>query len=375
MTGRYGGGAGRASAVLPKPRERPNGYLRSDEAVLVGEGRRRGAGGHVELREDVADVPVDGPFADRQGLGDRPVGQAGRDEPQDLDLARAQAAGRRGSRVGPGRPARRDPGPRRAARTPRGPPRSRAAAPSRSPSCAAGLRRSGPGPGPLRTGRRAPATPPTPAGARASAPSTSPSASRTVPSVRAAIARSKRRIEPAGELAESIGCVARGANVAGGQRDLGGGLEHPRPDQVVGRLGHRAPDRRGRRSDVALRQPQQRKTGLRQAAPGAGLAIAGLGRLRTPPRKPVQLGQLVDRLADGGLGRRPRQPLARALRPRRSPRPRRRGSASARRGRRGSCRGTGPGRAATATSARAPPVHSCARRRSNIDWHASMTAQ
>ncbi len=70
------------------------GTCGSDEAVLVGEGGGRRASRHVELGEDVADVPVDGPFADRQGIGDRPVGEAGRDESEDLDLARAQAAGR-----------------------------------------------------------------------------------------------------------------------------------------------------------------------------------------------------------------------------------------------------------------------------------------
>ncbi len=100
------------------------GTVGSDQAVLVGEGRRSGPGRHVELGEDVADVPIDGPLADRQGLGDRPVRQPGRDEPEDLGLARAQATGQGGG-VGPGRPARPDPAPHRAARTPRGRPRSR----------------------------------------------------------------------------------------------------------------------------------------------------------------------------------------------------------------------------------------------------------
>ena len=59
-------------------------------------------------------------------------------------------------------------------------------------------------------------------------------------------------------------------------------------------------------------EPQQREAGLRQAAPGAGLAIAGLGRLERAAQ-PVQLGQLVDRLPDGRLGWRSGQPLARAL--------------------------------------------------------------
>ena len=63
---------------------------------------------------------------------------------------------------------------------------------------------------------------------------------------------------------------------------------------------------------VALCQPEQRQAGLRQAAPGAGLAVAGLCRLERPAQ-PVELGQLVDRLPDGRLGWRPQQPVPGAL--------------------------------------------------------------
>src|SRR5262245_59700136 len=61
--------------------------------------RRRGrARGHVELREDVAHVAVDGLLAEREVGGDLSVRAAGRDEPQNLELALREAARGRGCR-------------------------------------------------------------------------------------------------------------------------------------------------------------------------------------------------------------------------------------------------------------------------------------
>ena len=77
-----------------------HGYRGSDDVVLVGERRRRRARGHVELREDVADVPVDGPLADPEGLRDLAVRAAAGDEAEDLGLAFAEAARDRRRRAG-----------------------------------------------------------------------------------------------------------------------------------------------------------------------------------------------------------------------------------------------------------------------------------
>ena len=58
----------------------------------MGERRRGGARGHVELRVDVADVAIDGSFADPQGLRDLAVRAAAGEVPEDLGLACAEAA-------------------------------------------------------------------------------------------------------------------------------------------------------------------------------------------------------------------------------------------------------------------------------------------
>src|SRR3990172_736893 len=68
---------------------------RSADAGLDGEGRGRGSRRHVELGEDIAHVTVDGPLADPEVRGDRPIRQPGRDEPEDLDFASAEAVVRR----------------------------------------------------------------------------------------------------------------------------------------------------------------------------------------------------------------------------------------------------------------------------------------
>ncbi len=65
--------------------------------------------------------------------------------------------------------------------------------------------------------------------------------------------------------------------------------------------------------DVALREPEQRVAGLRAGGPTCR-PRGSRPRRRRSAAQPVELGQLVDRLADARLGRRPRQPLAGALR-------------------------------------------------------------
>src|SRR5829696_2939634 len=72
----------------------------SDQPVLVGPGGGGGPRGHPELGEDVADVAVHGALAQHQLGGDGPVGLAGGDQPQHLDLAGGQAAGRPGRAAG-----------------------------------------------------------------------------------------------------------------------------------------------------------------------------------------------------------------------------------------------------------------------------------
>jgi hypothetical protein len=62
----------------------------SDELVLVGEGRRRGSRGDIELGEDVADVPIDCLLAQGKLARNGLVGFAGRDPAKDLEFARCQ---------------------------------------------------------------------------------------------------------------------------------------------------------------------------------------------------------------------------------------------------------------------------------------------
>jgi hypothetical protein len=52
---------------------------------------RGGAGGEVQFREDVRDVPVHGVLAQGESRGDLPVAQTLRDQTQDFQLSLCQA--------------------------------------------------------------------------------------------------------------------------------------------------------------------------------------------------------------------------------------------------------------------------------------------
>src|SRR5687767_725971 len=75
------------SAWVVPPMAEPK---RLNQAVLVGVCRGRRARRNVELREDVAHVPVDRLLAQEQLFRDRLVGLAAGDEAQHLELARRQ---------------------------------------------------------------------------------------------------------------------------------------------------------------------------------------------------------------------------------------------------------------------------------------------
>src|SRR5690242_12343357 len=91
---------GRRIGRIMQPRRAGDGGIpaASDEPVLVGEGRGGGARGHTELGEDVAQVALDRLLAEDELGGDRLVAVARRDEPQDLQLARAEPVAALGSR-------------------------------------------------------------------------------------------------------------------------------------------------------------------------------------------------------------------------------------------------------------------------------------
>src|SRR5262245_563244 len=74
------------------PRPGRSEWVSLYELVLVSECRSGGARNYVRLREDVADVPVDGLLAQRQLTRNRLVGLAARDQAQHLQLAPGQSA-------------------------------------------------------------------------------------------------------------------------------------------------------------------------------------------------------------------------------------------------------------------------------------------
>ena len=144
------------------------------------------------------------------------------------------------------------------------------------------IARSGPGPSPLRTGHRARARLPTPGGGPPARPGRRlPRAARRPrpgwPSPAGAARRATRRVSPGDPPPRGPrrGRPAARAISTAGSSSLAA-------DQVVGRLGHRTPDRGDRGVDLTLRQPQQRESGLGQAAPRAGLAIPGLCTVEPP---------------------------------------------------------------------------------------------
>src|SRR5262245_34653101 len=97
----YRGVAEQTSGGPPNFTAAANWVVLPNEAVLVRPGSRGRARRHVELHEDVAHVPVDRLLAQEELAGDRLVGLARGDEPQHLELARAEAVSvRRRTRVG-----------------------------------------------------------------------------------------------------------------------------------------------------------------------------------------------------------------------------------------------------------------------------------
>ena len=308
-----------ASAEVPKPRRGAMGTARSDEAVLVGEGGRRGARRHVELREDVADVAVDGPLADRRARRRSP-GWSGRAATR-RSTSTSRALRPAGSATAPGRLGE----PRRAAARSGAAPssrehlaarrRARASAPSTSPRARHAR--------PIRTRTRA---------ASYGASSIVPGVPR--PAQRRA-ARPRRRPPRAGPRRRpgrpSPGAAAHRPPAATAASSLGRRRGRPSMSPAASRISTHGSSSRAARSsvassrarriaaaaaaDVALREPEQREPGFGRAGPTAGLAVAGLGR-RTVTAQSIELGQLVVRLAD----RRARAAVATASRGRAAPR-------------------------------------------------------
>ena len=100
----------------------------SEQVLLVRVRGRRCARGDAELRVDVADMPVDSPFAQDELGCNCPVRPAGRDQAQHLELARTQpvrvsAEPRKSSTSGPGRRRCSPRAPRRRRAQPRAPAR------------------------------------------------------------------------------------------------------------------------------------------------------------------------------------------------------------------------------------------------------------
>ena len=175
-------------------------------------------------------------------------------------------------------------------------------------------RRSGPGPAPPRTGRRGRARLPTPAGGRPARPGRRLRRAARCPRPGwPSPAEAERRATSASSPGRSA--AARG--IAEGHRRPG--RSRRQASSSLARTRSSVASASARRIDAAaastspLRQPQQRQV----RAPGrrpqvAASPIPGLRRLE-PATQSVELGQLVDRLPDGWLRRRSRQPLPRTL--------------------------------------------------------------
>ena len=143
----------------------------------------------------------------------------------------------------------------------------------------------------------------------ASAARGSPSASSTAPWARCAIAVSR------GAPTSSAICVISSAasrarrRRPGGQHDLDQRSEQPRTGEDAGRLVDRAA-RVAAATSLALGQPQERDPRLGPPAKPAGAAVCRL-RLSELASQPMELGRLVDRLAEGRIGLRLGESLAR----------------------------------------------------------------
>jgi hypothetical protein len=116
----------------------------------------------------------------------------------------------------------------------------------------------------------------------------------------------------ADDLHQLGGGVPGRLDLAGAEHDLDLGGEQLEAPELVGRLGQGPADRRRRRIGPALCQPQQRQSGLRLAAPPAGLLV-GVLRRRGLPQDPVGLGLLVAGVAGGERVGAVSEPLERAL--------------------------------------------------------------
>ena len=272
-----------------------HGYRGSDEAVLVGEGRRPGPRRHIELRVDVADVPVDGPLADpeRPSAISRFVGPPATSR-STSSSRQAQAARQRGAcraddrADAPDGPASRRArsNTSRAASISSAAPRPRRRGPARRG-------RSGRERAPLVRGVESPATGPSPAEHGAAPPGRRPAASRTAPSARAAIASAAARPDRSATAASSSAAVAGRLDVAGREHDLDERFEQPgavhaRSGASSMRPADRSPRRRRRRPGRDGAGPAR----VGRAAPAAGLAIVRLGRGAVTAQS-MELGALV----------------------------------------------------------------------------------
>src|SRR5712671_4012286 len=90
MEGGYSGQAGQTSGGPPNFTPRTKWVVLPKEPVLIRPGGCRGAGGHVQLDEDVAHVPIDRLLTQEQLAGDGFVGLTRGDEQQYLEFARAE---------------------------------------------------------------------------------------------------------------------------------------------------------------------------------------------------------------------------------------------------------------------------------------------
>ena len=90
----------------------------------------------------------------------------------------------------------------------------------------------------------------------------------------------------------------RRVGVAGREHDLDGGRKQSRAQQRVAGLAENASNRRGRRLDVSLREPQQREPGLRLPPVAVRFAVRGL-RGAELALQAVELPLLVERLSGG----------------------------------------------------------------------------
>jgi hypothetical protein len=87
----------------------------------------------------------------------------------------------------------------------------------------------------------------------------------------------ERSLERTGNRCDLVGRSARRGQVAGRQQHIDVCVEQAKPGPRLARLANHATERRPRRIEAALRQPQQRESGLRRAAGCAGETIGLLG--------------------------------------------------------------------------------------------------